>query len=148
MTVLSRWIQEGFSYCHSNLNFWEQLMDIYVPQYHYGTPTHTGNLRSLLLYIKSWDAKDLLNAQEPTGPDFRWKMLKLSWSMIKTSWTRLSVILLPLSPFVYFFFRKSEEATASSASMVVTALHTDAFVHHLLHMDAFCPPPSTYGLFL
>ena len=24
---------------------------------------------------------------------------------------------------------------------------TDAFVH-LLHMDAFCPPPSTYGLFL
>jgi hypothetical protein len=59
---------------------------------------------------KSWDTeeqeKDLL---KPTGPGFRWKMLKLSWSIIKTSWTRLSVILLPLSPYVFlFFFRKSD----------------------------------------
>ena len=46
MTVLSRWMQDGFSYCHLNPIFWEQLLDLPARQYHYdghkASPTHRG----------------------------------------------------------------------------------------------------------
>jgi hypothetical protein len=35
MAILSRWMQDGFSYCHSNPIFWEQVLDLSVRQYHY-----------------------------------------------------------------------------------------------------------------
>ena len=74
MTVLSWWMQEGFSYCHSNLIFW--VRDLPTRQYHYGgretSTTHTGYRQSLLLY---WyqvlscrrAEKDLSHTQKPTG---------------------------------------------------------------------------------
>jgi len=33
LSTLSRWMQDGFSYCHSNLIFWEQLLDLSARQY-------------------------------------------------------------------------------------------------------------------
>jgi len=61
MTVLSRWMQDWFSYCHSHPIFWEQLLDLPTRQCHYGgheaSPTHTGDIFShcsLLHYTKSW----------------------------------------------------------------------------------------------
>jgi hypothetical protein len=57
MKVLSRWMQDGFCYCHSNPIFWEQLC-LPARQYHCGgreaSPTHSGYLQSMLLYTKSW----------------------------------------------------------------------------------------------
>jgi hypothetical protein len=62
MTELSRWVQDGFSFSHSNPIFWEQLLDLPARQYHYGgreaSTTHTGDRQSLLLYTKSWGAEE------------------------------------------------------------------------------------------
>ena len=127
MTVLSWWMQDGFSHCHSNFIFWEQLLDLSVLQYHYGgreaSPTHTGNHHAVIVALhqvmrRRRAEKDLLNAQEPTGPGSRWKVLKLSWSMIKMS-----------SLCFFSFSRKSDEATVSSASMVVTVVVRWGILH-------------------
>jgi hypothetical protein len=62
MAVLSRWMQDGFSYCHSNPIIWEQHPDLLVRQYHYGgreaSTSHTGDFQSLLLNTKSWGADE------------------------------------------------------------------------------------------
>jgi hypothetical protein len=60
MIVLSRWMQDGFSYCHSNPTFWEQLLDLPARQYHYGgrDTSPTNHLQSMLLYTKSWGTEE------------------------------------------------------------------------------------------
>jgi hypothetical protein len=68
MTVLSLWMQDGFSYCHSNSIFWEQLLDLPARQYHYGgaSPTDIGDFQLMLLYTKFWGAENLSHAQDHT----------------------------------------------------------------------------------
>jgi hypothetical protein len=60
-----------FPYCHSNPIFWERPIVLPAQQYHYGgretSPTHTGDLQSMLLYTVLSAGKDLAHAQEPTG---------------------------------------------------------------------------------
>ena len=61
MTVLSRKIPDGFSYCHSNPGFCNYMSDSIITVHgRESSPTHTGDLSQqlVLLYAKSWSDEE------------------------------------------------------------------------------------------
>jgi hypothetical protein len=78
-------MQDGFSYCHSNSVFWEQLLELPVRQYHYGgresSPNHTGDLQSLLHYAKSWSDEEPTLRKTSHIYKYRNRLIMLEWAL-------------------------------------------------------------------
>jgi len=92
MIVLSRWMEDWFSYCHSNPIFCEQLLDLPVRQYHYGgreaSPSNTGDLQTMLPYTKYWGAEE----PRKTSHIHRNRLVMLDVALIHMNiWVQVSV---------------------------------------------------------